>query len=83
MLKGNRKLPITSWIEGRRPEHEDFNIIERTSTKSFKFSLPWYASTINDDHDVFFPLEDVLGRDSYDGYNERRESMRQTTMLEF
>jgi hypothetical protein len=77
-----RELIKESWIDGRKIEHEDFNIVEHTQNKTFIFSLPWYASTINNDHDVFFPLNDLLGKHWHDGYSESRESMRQTTMLE-
>jgi len=72
-----------SWIDGRLVENEDFHIKENSHTTVYKFYLPWYASTINENHEVFFPLEDRLGEDLYCNYNEFMEELRLATMKEF
>lgn len=77
------KIIRESWIEGRLSENEDFVIEEVTDKANYRFSLPWYASTVPHDHDVFFPLENRLGKHWYDGYSPAREEMRLSTMNEF
>lgn len=72
-----------SWIEGRRTENEDVSFLEHSEKNIYLFFLPWYACTVPDNSDVFFPLEDRFGKHWYDGYDPYRESLRRATMLEF
>lgn len=74
-----------NWIDGSKLDNEHISFIEKSlnSDKVFNFRLPWYAATIRDDHDTFFPLESRLGKHWYDGYNTFNEELRLTTMLEF